>query len=103
MADETTEYRLVLPGPAAARHDDRFVAPVPRPSVAINVATRLGQIPHGAEFDSRALYLLAAANTPEEARSEALRRAEEGERITSAAAKEEATWALGQVTAWMLA
>jgi len=49
----------------------------------MNVANRLGgKIPHGAEIDDRALYLLAAKSTPESARAEALARAKAGELIT---------------------
>jgi hypothetical protein len=49
----------------------------------MNVTNRLGgKIPHGAEIDDRALYLLAAKSTPESARSEALARAKAGEPIT---------------------
>jgi len=53
----------------------------------MNVAKRLGKIPHHAEFEARALYLLAAQSTPEPARSEALARASAGEPITYKAAQ----------------
>ena len=53
----------------------------------INVAKRLGDIPHGAEFEAKALYLLAAPSTPEEARQEALSLAEAGETISHFKAK----------------
>lgn len=48
----------------------------------MNVAQNLPQIPHGVEFQMRALYLLASPSTPESAREEALECAESGERIT---------------------
>jgi hypothetical protein len=46
------------------------------------------QKPHIAEFAPSALYALSAPSTPEEARQEALKRAESGEKITHRAAKE---------------
>lgn len=54
----------------------------------INVAKRLGDIPHGAEFEAKALYLLASPSTPEEARTEALELADKGETISHSKAKE---------------
>ena len=53
----------------------------------MNVAKNLKHIPHNAEFEFRALYLLAAPSTPEPARKEALARAASGEAITYTAAK----------------
>lgn len=53
----------------------------------MNVAQNLPQIPHGAEFQMRALYLLAAPSTPEPAREEALSLAESGEKISHAKAQ----------------
>lgn len=52
------------------------------------VARRIPEIPHGAEFDARALYLLAATSTPDSARDEALERAGNGETITHQAARD---------------
>lgn len=46
------------------------------------------QIPHGAEFDKSALYILANEKTPEEAVKEARERAAGGETITKAKAEE---------------
>ncbi len=54
----------------------------------MNVAKHLGQIPTGAEFEAKALYLLASPSTPEEARFEAKERASRGEKITLNKAKE---------------
>jgi len=51
------------------------------------VAQKFGQIPHGAEFAPKALYLLAAPGVPDAARTEALDRAATGERVDVAAAK----------------
>jgi hypothetical protein len=53
----------------------------------MNVAKNLKHIPHNAEFEFRALYLLAAPSTPEPARKEALARAASGEAISYTAAK----------------
>ncbi|MBV8887015.1 MAG: DUF3102 domain-containing protein [Chroococcidiopsidaceae cyanobacterium CP_BM_RX_35] len=53
----------------------------------MNVAKYMGQIHHNEEFDSRALYLLSAPSTPENARAEAIARAQTGEFITYAKAK----------------
>lgn len=51
------------------------------------VAQRFGQIPHGAEFAPKALYLLAAPDAPAAARAEARDRAAAGERITVSTAQ----------------
>ncbi len=51
------------------------------------VAQRFGQIPHGAEFAPKALYLLAAPDAPDAARAEARDRAAAGERITVSTAQ----------------
>ena len=51
------------------------------------VAQKFGQIPHGAEFAPKALYLLAAPSVPDTARAEALDRAATGERVDVAAAE----------------
>lgn len=51
------------------------------------VAQKFGQIPHGAEFAPKALYLLAAPSVPDAARAEALDRAGAGERVDVAAAE----------------
>lgn len=48
----------------------------------MNVAREFPQIPTGLEFQAKALYLLAEPKTPDEARQEAIARAEAGERIT---------------------
>ena len=53
----------------------------------INIAKRLGDIPHNAEFEAKALYLLAAASTPQSARIEAITLAESGEAISHSRAK----------------
>lgn len=53
----------------------------------INIAKRLGDIPHNAEFEAKALDLLAAASTPQSAREEALELAESGEVISHTLAK----------------
>lgn len=54
----------------------------------MSVARRIPEIPHGAEFDAKALYLLAAPSTPESAREEAIARAEEGKKITYSAVRD---------------
>jgi hypothetical protein len=54
----------------------------------MNVARRLGQIPHGAEFEAKALYLLTAKSTPEAACQEALHIATQGVLITYTKAQE---------------
>ena len=54
----------------------------------MNVAKRLPNIPHGAEFEAKALYLLAAPSTPEEALQSVLELAEKGETISHAKVKE---------------
>ncbi len=64
----------------------------------MGVAKRMGQIPHGAEFEARALYLLAAPTTPEEARAEAIARAEAGEKVTQAVAREIIAQKSGQIS-----
>ena len=64
----------------------------------MGVAKRMGQIPHGAEFEARALYLLAAPTTPEEARTEAIARAEAGEKVTQAVAREIIAQKNGQIS-----
>lgn len=54
----------------------------------MNVARSFdGQMLHGATFDARALYLLAAPSTPEPARQQAIQQAAAGERITAPKAK----------------
>jgi hypothetical protein len=53
----------------------------------MNVAKHFGQIQNGFDFAPRALYLLAAPSTPEDARHEAIARAEQGEAITHKAAQ----------------
>jgi len=53
----------------------------------MNVSRAFIQIPHGAEFQAKALYLLSAPSTPDEAREEALEIAKSGEPITYATAK----------------
>ena len=53
----------------------------------MNVSKRFPQIPHGAEFAPKALYLLSAKKVPDEVRQEALRISEKGERITPERAK----------------
>lgn len=52
----------------------------------MSVAKTMPQIPHGADFESKALYILASPATPAEARAEALERAAAGEKITNQAA-----------------
>lgn len=54
----------------------------------MNVAKRLSSIPHDADFEARALYLLAAPSTPLTARQEALELADKGETVTHTKAKE---------------
>jgi len=46
------------------------------------VARRIPDIPHGAEFDARALYLLAAPSTPQSVRDEMIEDARTGTPIT---------------------
>ena len=53
----------------------------------INVAQRFGKVPQFAELSASVLYLLASPSTPDEARAEALERAEAGERISHTEAK----------------
>lgn len=54
----------------------------------MNVWERFGQNPKISEFQPSALYLLASPSTPDEAREEALDRAEKGEKITHKTARE---------------
>ncbi|MBM7843787.1 DUF3102 domain-containing protein [Herpetosiphon giganteus] len=54
----------------------------------MNVAERFGQNPKISEFAPSALYLLAAPSTPEDARTEAITLAEQGQKITHAVAKQ---------------
>ena len=54
----------------------------------MKVADRFGKNPHAADIALTALYLLAGDKVPEEARREALERAEGGESITPAVARE---------------
>ena len=54
----------------------------------MNVAERCGQNPKISEFAPSALYLLAAPSTPEDARTEAINLAEQGQKITHAVAKQ---------------
>lgn len=54
----------------------------------MNVAERFGQNPKISEFAPSALYLLAAPSTPEDARTEAINLAEQGQKITHAVAKQ---------------
>lgn len=69
----------------------------------MNVAAHFGQIPQIADFAAAsALYLLASASTPDQARAEAVRQAEAGERITVAKAKviiQQAQSTPGEITA----
>jgi replicative superfamily II helicase len=53
----------------------------------MNVASNFSEIPHRAEFESRALYLLSVSKVPESAREEAKQRAEDGEKITEDVAR----------------
>lgn len=53
----------------------------------MKIAERFGDIPHNAEFVLTALYALAADDTPEAAREEAVGMAAKGEKITPAVAK----------------
>lgn len=54
----------------------------------MGVARSFAQIPHGADFHARALYLLASPSTPIEAREEAIEVAASGETVTHSRAKE---------------
>lgn len=54
----------------------------------MRVARKFGQIENRFQFAPSALYMLASPLTPEAARAEALERAEQGERITPAIARE---------------
>ncbi len=53
----------------------------------MRIAKNLPHIPHGAEFEANALYLLASPSTPQGARFEALELAESGTSITHTVAK----------------
>ncbi len=53
----------------------------------IRVTAKFGQIPNNSEFAPTALYMLSAPSVPDEARAEAIRHAEAGERITVAKAQ----------------
>ncbi len=53
----------------------------------MGVAENFREIPHGEEFESRALYLLSTSQVPESARQEAKQRAEDGEKITEEVAR----------------
>jgi Arc/MetJ-type ribon-helix-helix transcriptional regulator len=53
----------------------------------MNVSKRFPQIPNGSEFAPKALYLLSARKVPDEVREEALRVAQNGEKITPERAK----------------
>jgi hypothetical protein len=54
----------------------------------MNVAKRFPHFPQNAEFALQAMYLLSEKKAPEEARQEAISRAEQGEKITPELAKE---------------
>ena len=54
----------------------------------MQVAEKFGENRHVVEFAPSALYLLAAPSAPDEAREEALRRAEQGEAITHKTARQ---------------
>jgi hypothetical protein len=54
----------------------------------MNVALRMGELPHGAVFEDRALYLLSGKLVPEDVRQQARDRAAAGEAITHSLAKE---------------
>ncbi|MBA3673953.1 MAG: DUF3102 domain-containing protein [Chitinophagaceae bacterium] len=53
----------------------------------MNVSKRFPQIPHGAEFAPKALYLLSGKKVPDKVRQEALRISRNGEKITPERAK----------------
>jgi hypothetical protein len=58
----------------------------------MRVARNFTEIPHGVEFEAKALYLLAASSTPDFAREEAISRSETGETISYSTAKEIVDW-----------